>query len=125
MTAAVGVILDHGSNTQKFFGGGEVANESKQTASDFNGHTNDIMCIKLCNHRKNAATGQVGSKPVVFTWDAATGEKKGRAKLDKGARGVNAIAWNHDASLVACVDLHNDHNVYVFKSTGDMALVGK
>jgi microtubule-associated protein-like 6 len=29
MAAALGVILDHGSNTQKFFGGGEVDNTSK------------------------------------------------------------------------------------------------
>ena len=34
MTAALGVVLDHGSNTQKFFGGGEVENSSKITASD-------------------------------------------------------------------------------------------
>jgi WD40 repeat protein len=27
--------------------------------------------------------------------------------------------------LVGCVDLHNDHNVYVFRATGDMELVGK
>ena len=29
MTAALGVILNHGDNTQKFFGGGEVENTSK------------------------------------------------------------------------------------------------
>jgi hypothetical protein len=33
MTAAIGVILDKASNTQKFFGGGECENESKQTSS--------------------------------------------------------------------------------------------
>ena len=61
MTAALGVILDRNNNTQKFFGGGEVENTSKQTANDMNGHTNDVMCIKLCNHKKMAASGQVGS----------------------------------------------------------------
>ena len=68
-TAALGVILDN-SNTQKFFGGGEVDCTSKQTASDFNGHTNDIMCCKVCPHRRMAATGQVGSCPTVFTWNS-------------------------------------------------------
>lgn len=34
MTAALGVILDPESNTQQFFGGGEVENTSKQTAND-------------------------------------------------------------------------------------------
>ena len=114
MTAALGVILDPNSNTQKFFGGGEVENTSKQTANDNNGHTNDIMCSKICNHRKFAATGQVGSQPTLFTWNAETGEKAGRAKLDKGSRGINAVAWSKDNDMVACVDLHNDHHVYVF-----------
>lgn len=82
------------------------------------------MCIKLSNDRGTAATGQVGSKPVLFTWDACSGEKKGRAKLDKGSRGVNAVSFNHDGSKVACVDLSNDHNVYVY-NTSDMSLVSK
>ena len=57
MTAALGVVLDQNSNTQKFFGGGEVENTSKQTANDECGHTNDIMCLKVCNERAMAATG--------------------------------------------------------------------
>ena len=118
MTAALGVILDPIENQQVFFGGGEVDNTSKQTANDNDGHTNDIMCIKVCNERKMAATGQVGSSPVIFTWDACTGEKKARAKLPKGSRGVNAIAFSKDGDLVGCVDLHNDHNVYVYNFSG-------
>lgn len=34
MTAALGVVLDVGSNTQKFFGGGEVDNTAKNVAND-------------------------------------------------------------------------------------------
>jgi len=34
--------------------------------------------------------------------------------LNKGARGVNAIALSNDSTLVACVDLHDEHNVYVY-----------
>ena len=34
MTAALGIILDINSNTQKFFGGGQVANTSKNVAKD-------------------------------------------------------------------------------------------
>lgn len=117
MTAALGVILDTASNTQKFFGGGEVEQESKQKASDFNGHTNDVLCCKVNNARDCAVTGQNGSTPVLFTWDATTGEKKGRAKLPKGSRGITACSFNKDGSKVACVDAHNDHRVYVY-STG-------
>ena len=34
MTAALGVILDPQSNTQKFFGGGEVDSTAKNVAND-------------------------------------------------------------------------------------------
>jgi len=34
MTAALGVILDNKSKTQKFFGGGKVDNKGKTVASD-------------------------------------------------------------------------------------------
>jgi microtubule-associated protein-like 6 len=76
MTAALGVILNRGSNTQKFFGGGEVANTAKNVANDQNHHTDDIMCLKVCPARATAVSGQVGSKPTIFTWDACTGQKK-------------------------------------------------
>lgn len=50
ITASLGVILDKASNTQTFFGGGEVENESKQTANDDTGHTNDVMCLNVNTH---------------------------------------------------------------------------
>lgn len=34
--------------------------------------------------------------------------------MPKGARGINAVSISQDGSLVACVDLANEHNVYVF-----------
>lgn len=114
MTAALGVILDHNANTQKFFGGGEVANQSKQRRNDEDGHNNDITSIDLCSHRKMAVSGQVGSRPTVFVWNAITGEKMHKFELKKGARGVQAVGWAEDNSMFACVDLHNDHNVHVF-----------
>jgi echinoderm microtubule-associated protein-like 6 len=91
-------------------------------------HTDDILALAITNDRRTVVTGQVGSAPVLFTWDAATGEKKQRFKLTKGARGVNAVAFSEDGSLVACSALDNEHSVYVFdansgalqmKSSGD------
>jgi hypothetical protein len=59
MSACLGIILDKTNNTQTFFGADEVNNESKQTASDQNGHTNDITCLKInsLGSRKYAVTG--------------------------------------------------------------------
>jgi hypothetical protein len=39
---------------------------------------------------------------------------KRRFKLPKGSRGVAAIGISADGQIVACADLHNDHNVNVF-----------
>ena len=57
MTAAVGVILNKGANTQTFFGGGQVDNTSKKVANDMNHHTNDIMSFGMSSCRKKAVTG--------------------------------------------------------------------
>ena len=59
MTACLGVILNKDSNTQKFFGGGEVDNTSKQVASSANHHNNDITCmdINTMGGRNLAVTG--------------------------------------------------------------------
>lgn len=114
MTAALGVILDQSSNTQKFFGGGQVDNTAKNVANDEQAHTDDITSISISSDRTWAASGQVGSAPSAFVWNSRTGEKKQRFKLNKGARGVNAIALSNDSKLVACVDLHDEHNVYVY-----------
>lgn len=114
MTAALGVILDHTSNTQKFFGGGMVDNTAKNVANDEQAHTDDITSLSISNCRNWAASGQVGSAPSAFVWNARTGEKKQRYKLAKGARGVNAISVSNDNKYVALVDLHDSHNVMVY-----------
>lgn len=117
MTAALGVILDPASNTQQFFGGGEVENTAKNVAKDNNHHTDDVMAIRLCPQRMTAVSGQVGSSPTIFKWDATTGEKKQRIKIGKGARGIKAVAITEDG-WVAAVDLHNEHQVYVYDADG-------
>ncbi len=62
----------------------------------------------------NVATGQVGPAPVAFVWDATTGEKKQRFKLPKGARGIRCISLSNGSKYVACVDMSNNHSVYVY-----------
>ena len=75
-TACLGVILDKAANTQTYFGGGEVENESKQTASSKNHHTNDVMSLMVNSADKTrAVTGQQGKYPAVFVWDTTTGQK--------------------------------------------------
>ena len=124
MTAALGVILDHGSNTQKFFGGGEVANTAKNVAKDTNHHTDDVMCVSVNEARTTAVSGQIGASPTIFTWDACTGEKKNRMKIAKGARGITACDINTE-DMICAVDLHNDHNVYCYDGSGNLVFKDK
>ncbi len=51
MTAAIGVILDQSSNTQKFFGGGQVDTRAKNVSNDNDHHTDDITAITISNDR--------------------------------------------------------------------------
>ena len=81
MTAALGVILDQSSNTQKFFGGGQVQNTAKNVANDELSHTDDITALSMSADRKWVCSGQVGSAPSAFVWNSVTGEKKQRFKL--------------------------------------------
>lgn len=119
MTAALGVILDPASNTQKFFGGGEVDQTAKNVANDLKHHTDDIMCVRVNNDRTCAVSGQVGSKPTIFKWDACTGDMQQRIKIAKGARGIQAVSINAEGSICA-VDLHNEHQVYCYDASGNM-----
>lgn len=119
ITAALGVILDKASNTQTFFGGGEVDNESKQVASTANHHTNDIMCLNVntTGGRNLACSGQVGKYAPCFVWNTETGEKIRRVELTKDCREVSACAIHPDGEYIATVDKSNDHYVRVFKGT--------
>lgn len=118
MTAALGVILNCDSNTQKFFGSGEVDMTAKNVARDTHHHTDDVLSIAVCNQRKVAVSGQNGSSPTIFKWNACTGEKMQRIKVGKGARGIAAVSITEDG-WVAAVDLHNEHQVYVFDQAGN------
>mmetsp|Transcript_14846 Transcript_14846/g.16552 ORF Transcript_14846/g.16552 Transcript_14846/m.16552 type:complete len:723 (+) Transcript_14846:49-2217(+) len=115
MTACLGVILNKDENTQTFFGGNEVANAAKQHATDKNNHTNDITSIAVSFDKTLACSGQNGSKPTVFIWDATTGEKINRIVLPKGSREVSAIGFSFDNKYIATADNHNDHHVRVYE----------
>ena len=36
-------------------------------------------------------------------------------RLPKGSRSVTALGFNKNSIFIAAADLHNDHNVYVFR----------
>jgi hypothetical protein len=52
---------------------------------------------------------------MIFVWDSVTAEVKNFMKLPKGSRQVTALAFNKASTHIAAADLHNDHNVYLFR----------
>lgn len=78
MTAALGVVLDKQTNTQKFFGGKEI----KDTTS----HNDDITALAVSPDRKIVATGQVGKNPIICIWNAETCEVIANFKQGRDTR---------------------------------------
>ena len=116
----VGVILDNITNTQKFFGGGEVESEKNNMKNDKDNHNDDIECIALTADRKTAVTGQRGPNPALFTWNAIEGgEKITRMSVPKG-KSIKAVDISPDGKYVACVDGSVDHKLHVFDDTGKL-----
>jgi WD40 repeat protein len=110
--AALGIILDPATNTQKFFGGGSTG---KTVSADK--HNDDIICLSISPDRKYVATGQVGATPSVYIWDAETGKLKGSKSkciiTAKNTRGISACSWSSDNKYVAFLDRSDKPIAYV------------
>ena len=77
MVAALGVVQDTTDNTQKFYGGKQVAMTQKGApgSEQLNFHRDDILCLDISADRTKVVTGQIGKNPSVHVWDAVTCEK--------------------------------------------------
>ena len=70
MTAALGVILDPATGKQMYYGGKQVAMESKQDGDNEEFHRDDILSLDVSLDRKTVVTGQSGKSPSVHVWNA-------------------------------------------------------
>lgn len=57
MTAAIGIVLNPNTNTQKIFGGGIVETKAKNVSSDEFAHTDDITSLSISSDRKLVVSG--------------------------------------------------------------------
>ena len=65
------------------------------------------MALCISNDRKWCATGQNGQKPLIFIWDAITGEPReenAKKRLPKGCRYVTAIGISATNKYLAAGD---------------------
>ena len=113
MIAAIGVILDKHSNTQQFFGAGDVRSAK--------GHSDDITALAIHPNKDTIATGEVGANPKVCIWSASNPHAAPIAtfNLGRGRRGVSCLGFSHDGKYLAAADLNDGHYVSVWDaSTG-------
>eukprot|EP00826_Nyctotherus_ovalis_P027435 TRINITY_DN2144_c0_g1_i1.p1 TRINITY_DN2144_c0_g1~~TRINITY_DN2144_c0_g1_i1.p1 ORF type:complete len:623 (+),score=103.27 TRINITY_DN2144_c0_g1_i1:409-2277(+) len=115
--AAVGIVLDTKKNTQVFFGGVGLSQNSGRLVTQ---HNSKITCLAISSDRRLVATGQTGRYPSVFIWDPSTCLlKKATSVIRLGEKNyfpgeIAAISFSHDLMHVAIADNSEEHKVYVF-----------
>lgn len=118
-TAALGVIHDLSTNTQRFY----------------QGHSNDVTCYCLSSDGSLAATGCIASTnspPLVHIWSTSgacdlltvigmKGKEGNTANPNSSffSRSVNAVAFSYDSKYIVAVGCDDHHMMGIFDiSTG-------
>lgn len=104
--AAVGVVLDTGRNTQKFFGAGKL--------SSVNGHSDTICALTIHPNRDIVATGDSAPVPKICIWHSADLSLVKQFYLDSITRGVVCLSFSPNGRLLAACDLHDEHYVRIY-----------
>ena len=121
MTAALGIILDPVTRTQKIFGGGEerVMQRKQQATKGEYGHSDDILALAMSADRTKVATGQVGQEPMIFIWGSQNANRLDFMTLPRGSRSVSALAFNSTCTMLAAGDMTDDYKLHIFDLKAD------
>jgi hypothetical protein len=122
-SAALGVVYDLSTNSQRYF----------------EGHTDDITCIAVSRDCKMIATGQMGKSPEVFVWESCLSPyipsdddgpvSSSRSlnglicRIGKGffSRGVNAAAFSFDSVYLCAIGCDDRHEMGIWAlATGQL-----
>lgn len=114
--AAVGVVTDLKTNTQRFFGGAEVPKEYEKFDKAAGVHTDTITAIDMAGGdlRNIIVTGEMGKNSTVHVWDTDTMKSLASFDLGASAKGISAIAISPCQRYVAVADMTNDHKMYIY-----------
>ncbi|EAR94225.2 HELP domain protein (macronuclear) [Tetrahymena thermophila SB210] len=95
--AALGIVMDITSNTQRFF----------------NLHTDDITAIDVHPDSIRVATGQIGAKPSIYVWDSNTllplCHFKGNLK-----NGISALSFSPSGDKLVAIAIDTNHELAIF-----------
>ena len=104
--AALGIVMDTNTNTQRFFGGKEVRS--------LQGHTDDITALAIHPEGTIIATGEVGKNPAIIVWDSSTCTEIKQFRQGEDSRAVSTLSFSGDGTLLASCALDNNHLVRVW-----------
>jgi WD40 repeat protein len=90
--------------------------------NDMDNHNDDVESLNISCDRKVAVSGQRGPHAALFTWDAVTGQKMQRIKVNN-SKAIVACALSVDSKLIATVDGSVDHKVSVFDAATGSVLM--
>lgn len=101
-TAAVGIVFDAKTRTQKFF----------------MEHSDDIICLDV--YENLVITGQIGHKPLICVWD--TNDMSSKIIL-KGVleKGIVNVCFSNDGKRFAASSLDEEHNIVVYDISKELA----
>jgi WD40 repeat protein len=96
-TAAVGIVFNKESRSQRFF----------------MEHVDDIISMDIHNEKKIFATGEIGPYPLIAVWDAETMQCLSRftSPLTKG---INQLAFSRNGKYLVASAADDEHCIAVF-----------
>ncbi|GBG24010.1 Calpain [Hondaea fermentalgiana] len=98
IAAALGVIYNPSTHTQKYF----------------RAHTDDISCIDVDVSGRRVVTGQLGKKPFACVWDALTGELVCRLDDFEHKREITCVKFSSDGTEVLTVGGDDNHSLALY-----------
>ena len=108
--AALGVVYDRATHTQRMYVG----------------HTDDVESMAMHPERTLVATAQVGKVPAIHVWDADSLELACEPISGFHTRGVCAMSFSPDGSLLATIGMDNEHSIAIYNwRTGQLLTSAK
>lgn len=76
-------------------------------------HGDDIHCCAVDPSGVLVATGEIGPHPRFSIWNSKTLEEVFTTTAPM-VKGIKHVAFSRDGRFVACSDMSDDHNLYIF-----------